>query len=127
MSFFFVQPDPPDSVMYAAKSFALSEVKRLEALLTNARAALEAVQDIEDEAYETVGPSNWADPIHTKVERLQEEVEKYEKLVANAHLKLYWEGQRQFNRKIKVHPKQMPTPWKDDPNNWAKWFKRRTA
>lgn len=38
-------------------------------------------------------------------------------------LKLTWENQGNWKKKIPVHPKAMPTPWKDE-KSWAAIFKR---
>lgn len=126
----FIFQDPPNSPQTQAKEFAFAEVRRAEQRLQLAKAALEAAEN-EAEATDqltTAGGTNyWDDPNARRVDHIEQLLSKAENELRAALNKLNWEGNRQFARTIPRHPKAMPTPWKDEPNDWLKNFKRRVA
>jgi hypothetical protein len=113
-----------DDIPIRAKEFAYREVTRAEQFLVAGRAALEAVENDMDNQPEMAG-GPWDDGGGRKHERISQEVRQAEKRLKAAHIKYNWEYNNVWSKSIKVHPLAMPTPWKDDADNWVKCFKRR--
>lgn len=98
-----------------SREFILSRVRTLEYEMESSEAAL-------SKAYFTNDENTWQGQ-----QNIADAETRYEKVVSeykSAACKLSFED-RDKGRKIKIDSRAVPTPWKDDPDEWKRCFRRK--
>jgi hypothetical protein len=114
MSVFFIRPDP-DNVAFQSRQFVDQEMARAHERVEAAEASLERAEiahyaDIDNQTLEN------------QLYRAQQDLHDARLAHKAVFARHQWEMTYQWKRRIKVHPKAMPTPWKHDSSVWKAIF-----
>lgn len=116
MALFVFRPDP-DGVSFQSRQFITAEVDRLNINIESAQARFDAAELAQ---LGTEADYN----IDREYAAAKAILDQANAALKGTFAKHEWEMRHDWKRKIPVHPKQMPTPWIDDPKTWADIFRK---